>query len=231
MSAVDLTGARVLVTGATGVFGQGITRELVARGALVTATGRNAEALAQLAHPSLTTVVADLRDPATATQVVAAAAERGGLDGVVHALGVVAFGPLEELDDATLTELFETNFFAPLRVTRAAIPLLRASARGGFVANISAVVAENPVAGMTAYSASKAALTSASRALARELRRDRIQVIDVRPPHTETGLAHRAICGQAPVLPTGLDPEVVVQRTIDAIVAGEREVASDQFVQ
>jgi len=63
----------------------------------------------------------------------------------------------------------------------------------------------------------------------RELRRSGIRVIDVRPPHTETGLAERAIAGTAPRLPVGLDPATVCTRVVAAIQSGETEVAAAQF--
>ena len=82
---------------------------------------------------------------------------------------------------------------------------------------------------MAAYSATKAALTAADRALSRELRRVGIQVCDVRPPHTETGLAQRPLAGSAPALPLGLSPDVVASCVIDAIVTGSTEVPSRSF--
>jgi cyclic-di-GMP-binding biofilm dispersal mediator protein len=54
-------------------------------------------------------------------------------------------------------------------------------------------------------------------------------VCDARPPHTETGLATRAVTGQAPKLPQGLDPAIVVARIVQAIEQNERAVGSDQF--
>ena len=74
------------------------------------------------------------------------------------------------------------------------------------IVNISGVIAEQGLAGMAAYGASKAAVRSFDEALAREARRRKIRVIDARPPHTETGLATRPIAGQAPRMPVGLDP-------------------------
>ena len=100
----------------------------------------------------------------------------------------------------------------------------------GFVLHVSAVVAEQPMAGMAAYSASKAALTGADAALTRELRRSGIQVVDARPPHTETGLAGRPLSGIAPRLATGLNPDWVAARLVAAVEAGETVVASDAFV-
>lgn len=54
-------------------------------------------------------------------------------------------------------------------------------------------------------------------------------MIDVRPPHTETGLADRAIAGTAPRLPTGLDPDAVAARIVQAIVDGETDLPSEAF--
>ena len=59
---------------------------------------------------------------------------------------------------------------------------------------------------MAAYSASKAALTAFDRVARLEARRRDIRVIDIRPPHTETGLAGRPIAGSAPKLPPRTGP-------------------------
>ena len=145
----------------------------------------------------------------------------------MNAAGIVAFGSLIETDDVVIEDLFLTNVLGPLWLIRAALPALTEA--HGFVANISAVVAEQPLPGMVAYAASKAALTAASRALTRELRAAGITVTDARPPHTETGLATRPIAGVAPRLPQGLEPDAVARRIIAAIEAGEREVPADGF--
>jgi NAD(P)-dependent dehydrogenase (short-subunit alcohol dehydrogenase family) len=173
-------------------------------------------------------VALDLRDSTAGDRLAAAALHHHGrLDGVVNAAGIVAFGPLTELDDVLVEELFLTNVVGPLWMLRRLVPLLTESR--GFVVNLSAVVAEQPLPGMVVYAATKAALTAADRALARELRRSGIHVCDVRPPHTETGLATRPIAGSAPRLPEGLAPAVVAARVVAAIEQGEAEVASTQF--
>ena len=148
------------------------------------------------------------------------------LDGVVNAAGVVAFGPIVETDDAVLEELFLTNVLGPLWLTRRVAPAL---ADRGCLVQLSAVVAEQPLPGMAGDAASKAALTGADRALAKELRRSGIRVLDVRPPHTETGLADRPLAGVAPRLPVGLDPDEVARRILDAIEEGRSELASTDF--
>jgi len=220
-------GASIVVAGATGGIGRHLAHHLAERGAHLTLTGRDPAALAALGIDA-TLVPADLRDSRAGSTIVdAAIAAYGRLDGLVNAAGIVAFGSLAETDDIVIEELFLTNVLAPLWLIRAALPALTESR--GFIANISAVVAEQPPAGMAAYAASKAALTAADRALARELRVAGIGVTDARPPHTETGLADRPIAGTAPRLRPGLDPDAVARRIIAGIAAGEREIPADAF--
>jgi cyclic-di-GMP-binding biofilm dispersal mediator protein len=216
MASIDLAGSSVIVTGATGGLGSALATALAGRGARLTLNARHADRLTEVAA----TLPVAPDDVATV-----AVAAHDGLDGVVNAAGAVAFGPLAETDDDVLEALFAVNVLAPLRTVRAALPHLG----GGFVVNLSAVVAEQPVAGMVAYSATKGALTAADTALARELRRDRVHVLDARPPHTETGLAGRPIAGTTPRLPTGLDPAAVAATIVDALASGRRAVPSEDF--
>ncbi len=223
-----LDGAVVAVVGASGGLGAPIARRLAERGARLLLAGRRTDRLDVLAIDGASTVALDLRDVTAGDSLVAAAQDAfGRLDGVVNAAGVVAFGALTDTDDVVLEELFLTNVLGPLWLIKRVVPAL-ALTRGFFV-NISAVVAEAPMPGMVAYSASKAALTGADRALFRELRRRHVRVCDARPPHTETGLAERPLAGVSPALPTGLSPERVAARIVAAIEADETEVAADQF--
>ncbi len=226
----DLDGASIIVTGASGALGSRIAARLSRAGARLVLTGRDHERLAALALPHAVVEVADLVEAGATDRLVSAAvAAHGGVDGVVHAAGVVAFGPLDALDDDVLDELILLNTLAPIRLLRAAMPQLRASTRGPFACHISAVVAERPLPNMAAYSSSKAALTAFDTAMAMELRRAGVRVIDVRPPHTETGLASRAIAGTAPGLPQGKDPDEVADRIVAAISGDESEVPSTSF--
>jgi len=65
--------------------------------------------------------------------------------------------------------------------------------------------------------------------LAREARRKGVRVIDARPPHTETGLAGRAIAGTAPKMGEGLEPGVVARVICDGIESGATDLGSDAF--
>jgi NAD(P)-dependent dehydrogenase (short-subunit alcohol dehydrogenase family) len=223
----NLAGAVVAVVGASGGLGAPVAQRLAGRGARLVLAGRRTEPLRDLI-PGSTVVAMDLRDPDAGDALVAAATQAfGRLDGVVNAAGIVAFGTLAETDDVVLEELFLTNVLGPLWLVKRVVPALAAT--GGFFVNVSAVVAESPMPGMVPYSASKAALTAADRGLARELRRHGIRVCDVRPPHTETGLAGRPVAGVSPRLPAGLAPERVAERIVAAIEAGESDVAAEQF--
>ena len=222
----ELSGARIAVVGASGALGSLIVAELAGRGARLLVVGRDAERLAALGEG--VPVVAELGD-ARAGEVIAEAAREhlGGLDGLVNAAGVVAFGALVDTPDEVVEELFLTNVLGPLFLLKRVLPLLEESQ--GFVLHISAVVAERPMPRMAAYSASKAALSAVATALRTELRRSRVDVYDVRPPHTETGLASRPLAGEAPGLPTGKDPVDVARRIVDALAAGEHNLGADAF--
>ena len=217
------------VVGATGALGSRLVALLREAGAVVLVVGRDAERLAPLAGAA-GAVVGDLGERTLGDQVVAAVERHldGRLDGLVNAAGVVAFGPLTDLDDEVAEQLMLTNLIGPMWLLRRVVPLLQASQ--GFVAQITGVVAEQAFPGMAAYSASKAGLAAAGASMARELRRDRVDVVDLRPPHTETGLPGRPLAGRAPAMPTGLDPDLVARRMVRAIIAREVVVGPEAFV-
>ncbi len=222
----DLAGASVLVVGASGVLGGLVAHGLHAERARLTLSGRSSESLQRLGLDGAHLEPADLMHPATPGRLVdAAVAAHGSLDGVVFAAGVVAFGGVE-LDDDIVDELLVVNYLAASRLARAALPQLPP---GGFIVNISAVVAETPALGMAAYSASKAALTAFDAVLRAQARRSRVRVVDARPPHTETGLAGRPIAGTAPRLPRGLEAQAVADRVLRAIRDDETDLPSAAF--
>ncbi|MEM7340197.1 MAG: SDR family NAD(P)-dependent oxidoreductase [Actinomycetota bacterium] len=216
----------VLVAGATGGLGSAITAELGARGVSPVLIGRDGERLAALPGDG-PRLALDLRSPEACREAIDfAVRERGRLDVVVNATGVVAFGPVADLAVDVMEELFLTNTFIPMMLATAALPHLE---RGGVIVNLSGVIAEQNLPGMAAYGASKAALRSFDEALTREARRAGVRVIDARPPHTETGLADRAIAGTAPKMPDGLDPNVVAGVIVDAIEGDTKDLPSSAF--
>lgn len=193
---------------------------------MLTLVSRSAERLGALALSGARTAL-DLRSPeACAAAVAAAVTNCGRLDVVINAVGVVAFGPVDELSTDTMEELFLTNTFVPIMLARAALPVVSS---GGAIVNISGVIAETNLPGMAAYGASKAALRSFDQALSREARRRSVRVLDARPPHTETGLADRPLAGTAPRMPAGLAPEHVAKVICDALERGDSDLPSSAF--
>ena len=220
-------GASVLVAGATGGIGCALADELHRRGAVLTLVSRRSDRLDQMTVPGLR-IALDLRTPdACARAVDAAVGHAGGLDVVINAVGVVAFGSVADLTVDAMEEVFLTNTFVPIMLARAALARMTS---GGAVVNISGVVAEQNLPGMAAYGASKAAVRSFDEALAREARRAKIRVIDARPPHTETGLAQRPIAGTAPRMPVGLAPDHVAMVICDALEQGVTDLPSERFM-
>jgi cyclic-di-GMP-binding biofilm dispersal mediator protein len=225
---VDLDGAAVLVTGATGGIGQALVSELVDRSARVAAAGRRPDLEAVFGTRVTAIYSRDLREPGAPGSVVEFAHEAlgGTLDIVINAAGVVAFGPVTELAPAVAQQLTDTDALLPMLLAAAALPKLN---QGGAFVNLTGIAGEQSVANMAAYCGAKAAAASFMRAAAREGRRTGIRFLDARPPHTETGLATRPIAGTAPQLPEGLTPEHVATVICDALAAGTRDLPPTAF--
>lgn len=223
---MEIAGARIVLVGATGGFGSALARALSSAGADLVVASRNSATLSSIASEvGAIAIPTDLtEDGAPDALITAASTVLGGLEAVVCAIGVVAFGAAADVEDDTLEQLFRVNTLAPMRLSRAA---LRALPPGGVIVNVSAIVATMPTAGMAAYSASKAALSAFDQAIAREGRRVGIRVLDLRPPHMETGLAERPIAGHAPKLGPGKDPDLMARRVVTAMAEGHDEVIWD----
>lgn len=220
---MQLAGARTLVVGATGALGAALTSTLREDGARLVLTGRSRQP--DLVREDESTLLLDLLDLDAARRTVTEAADRlGGLDLVVVATGVAAFGSAEETADEVAEELFAVNALGPMAVLSAAVAAMPG---GGALAAVSAVLADAPMPGMAAYSASKAGLSAYLAALRREVRRQGITVLDARPPHMETGLADRAISGSPPRLPAGHDVDDFVALLVEGIRSGSRELVWD----
>lgn len=106
--------------------------------------------------------------------------EHGAVDVLVNNAGIMAEGFAEEFDEAELRRLFETNFFAATRLTRAFVPAMR-ERRRGWVINVSSIGGRFAVPSHAGYHASKFALEGWSEALRYELRPFNVFVTLVEP--------------------------------------------------
>jgi NAD(P)-dependent dehydrogenase (short-subunit alcohol dehydrogenase family) len=182
---VELVGAVVVVTGAGRGLGAAIAAELGRRGAVVVSVGRDPDRLPVVGAGSV--CVADLRDPAAAESIVShAVATHGRLDAVVANAGVGHAGDVAAMSPARVAELIEVNLTAPILLTRAALPVLRAAGRGTllYVTSIAGAVG---VPGENVYSATKAGLESFADTLRAEVHREGLRVATVLPGVVDTG--------------------------------------------
>ena len=171
-----------LLTGAGSGIGAVLAERLHARGDHLVLLARSDERAAQLraSYPGVTTLVADLADPASVERLDLPVS----IDSVVHAAGVVDLGHVADLGTASWLEQRTVNLVAPAALTRVALPALRA-ARG-------TVVFVNSGAGLTAhpdwsaYAASKHGLKALADALRGEEREHGVRVTTVYPGRTAT---------------------------------------------
>jgi NAD(P)-dependent dehydrogenase (short-subunit alcohol dehydrogenase family) len=162
----DLEGLSALVTGATSGIGQAAAQELARHGAEVVVHGRDA-ARGQAVAEAITAeggkarfVAADLSQPAELDDLVRQA-------GVVNNAGFAWFGPTADLDAATFDQLMTANVRAPYFLVAALAPAMAARGSGSIV-NIASMAGQVGMAGGAAYSATKGALASMTRAWAAE---------------------------------------------------------------
>lgn len=225
----DVSGKTFIVVGASGGLGREIATQLTARGASVIGTARAISAFASMSPFTSSQTLLDLADARSVAEFVDDVASGPvGIDGLILAAGVVAFGPAAELSPATLAELMTVNATSQIALATGLSSVVARSG-DGVIVSLSGKVAEIPTAGLAAYSASKSALYAFSVAAGREFRRSNIRWVDARPGHTETGLATRAIAGTAPDFGAGLTPAAVATRILDAIVNDERDLPSSAF--
>jgi cyclic-di-GMP-binding biofilm dispersal mediator protein len=230
---MELTGKRVLVIGGSGVLGAEFCNQLIALGAEVLATAKNAESSLKIPVTVQNRLLVDLESQASIDTLGNYLNEQyDSIDVVINAAGLVGFGTWESTGAAASQKLMQVNFLGPASIFGKLIQLLKASAvagNGTYIVNVTGVVAEKTFPGMAAYTASKVAISSLMKSLTYDLRRDGIKTLDARPGHTETGLATRAIVGTAPAFPTGMSAEHVVSRIIKGLQEDSSELASTEF--
>jgi NAD(P)-dependent dehydrogenase (short-subunit alcohol dehydrogenase family) len=173
----NLTGRRVVVTGASHGMGREHVRVLRGLGASVAALDIDPDPLADLADDDVLTVTCDVSDDGAVRAAVEAVAERlGGIDAVVSNAGTIhADEGLETTDDADWHRTFAVHVDGALHLTRAALPHLRRSGSGRIVLISSMWAQLGPGFGY-AYCAAKGALLAFGRNLAVELGPDEICV-------------------------------------------------------
>ncbi|OLV16275.1 SDR family NAD(P)-dependent oxidoreductase [Deinococcus marmoris] len=235
----DLTGKSVLITGGSRGLGLALAAEFLKRGATLTLMARDPAELERAAQRlgggrRVQTVAGDVTREDDQRRALAEVTRlHGGLDVLVNNAGLIQSGPLANMTEADFRRSMEVNAFAPLLLTRLAVPELRR--RGGRVLLVSSVGGKVAVPHLAPYSVSKFALTGIGQALRAELAGEGIGVTTVCPTVMRTGSPRQAeVKGQArkeyalfatvdnfPLI--SLDAREAARRMVDALVRGDAE--------
>lgn len=230
--------ARVLLTGATGGIGQAVAEALLKDGASLLLTGRSPARLSTLARElrrhlgvpgtRVEWCAADLSQPGTWMQahgLVPVAAD-WGVNVVVHAAGVPAFGRLEDQPADQVAASLQTNLLAPLLLTRALLPHLRLRTQAQVIF-VGSALGRIGLPGFSVYSAAKFGLRGAAEALRRELRDSPVQVQYLGPRSTRTAFNDPAVAAYNTATGTASDPP---QRVANALLALLKDEAAERHI-
>src|SRR6516225_1862290 len=229
----QISGSRVLITGASQGIGRSLAELATARGGNVLAVARSEDLLRELAEQvrlkggNLHILQADITSPADRQKMVDAAVHSlGGLDILVNNAGIGATGHFADVSPERMRKIMEVNFFGLTETTRVFLPLLMKGNRPAIV-NISSIAGKRGIPARSEYSASKFAVQGFSEALRAEVAKDGIDVIVVCPGLTQTNFSQNMIEQRALVAldhMRGMTAEQVAARTLRAVERGRREV-------
>lgn len=172
------------ITGTSQGFGLELVRAALERGDKIVATSRDPEKV-EAAFPNcsdrLLALRVDLTDNAEVKEAVdVAIATFGKIDVLINNAGYGLLGAMEEASEKEISDLFEINLFALIRMTQAVLPYFRKQ-RSGHVVNISSVWGLTAAAGASIYNATKFAVEGLSQALVQEVKPLGIDVTIVEP--------------------------------------------------
>lgn len=228
----DLVGWRILITGASRGIGRELALMAASAGARVLATGRDESALVELSEQVAKSgddcrhLAGDITCPDfRSTLIHHAENTMGGLDGLVNNAGVGTWNHVSAGDEATFRSIMETNFFAPVELIRAALPLLKLG-RKPAILNVSSRCGRCALPSWTEYSASKAALVGVSESLRAEFARFDIDVLLALPGKTSTDFFGNCarLEGKADLkFDEGMPPDRVAKALLAMLKSGKRE--------
>ncbi len=155
---------KILITGCSSGFGLVIAQKFLDGGWDVVATMRTPRNDLLPSNDRLEILPLDITNPDSIAKAVETA---GPIDALVNNAGVGMLNVLEGTEMAKIRELFETNVFGAMAMTKAFLPQMRAR-RSGAIVNVSSAVTIRPLPALSVYSASKAALNAFTKSLALE---------------------------------------------------------------
>lgn len=176
----------VLITGGSSGIGKSVGEFLHHKGFVVYGTSRNPERVLNSVFPL---VALDVRNTESIQAAIAKIiAVTGRLDVVINNAGVGITGPLEEIPTSEIKNNFETNFFGPIEVMKAALPQMRQQ-KSGLIINVTSIAGYMGLPYRSVYSASKGALELITEALNMEVKSFGINITNVAPGDFATNIA------------------------------------------
>ncbi|WP_405952344.1 SDR family oxidoreductase [Streptomyces prunicolor] len=212
----NIEGSVVLVTGGSRGIGRALVEALYERGAKkVYATARDPKTVT---HPDAVPLALEVGDPAS---VAAAAEQAQDVTIVINNAGAAVNANFLDSPVEDIRREFETNFYGPLLVTRAFVPIIERNG-GGHILNFHSVLSWIGLAG--SYSASKAAFWSQTNSLRLDLKPRGIDVTGLHVGYVDTDMA-------AHVDGPKSTPESVAAQALDGIESGAFEVLADDLTR
>jgi len=169
--------------------------------------------------------VADLGEAAPVDELVAVATE-WRCNVLVHAAGVPCFGALETVDAETMRRVLDINLLAPMRLTQALLPHLRAQGRAQVIC-LGSALGRIGLPGFSIYSASKFGLRGFAEALRRELSGTGIRVQYVGPRSTRTSFNDAAVQAYNAATGTAMDSP---NRVAETLLRSLQDGAAERFI-
>ena len=190
----SLNGKIAFITGSSRGIGLGIARALAGQGADIWLSAVHREGLdaavealsRDFPERAVRGVLCDVTRQESIDAAVRAIESEGGLDILVNNAGINLRGPVETMPDDTWQRMLDTDVTGVFRVSRAALPLLKA--RGGKVINLCSLMSEIARPGIAPYAAAKGAVRQLTRALATEWAVYNIQVNGIAPGFIATDM-------------------------------------------
>jgi short-subunit dehydrogenase len=221
--AVDLNGARVLLTGASGGIGNAIARALHERGASLAISGRRVDALEALKAELGDRVEVLVADLAKREDVEGLPSRAGDVDVLVANAGLPGSGDLDSFTPEQIDRAIDVNLRAPMQLTRALLPGMLERGRGHLVF-VSSLSGKIPAAGSTVYAATKFGLRGFGSSLHDELHGTGVGATTVFPGFiSDAGM----FADSGVKLPPGVGtkpPERVVRAVLDGIEKNRVEI-------
>ncbi|MEV6505264.1 SDR family oxidoreductase [Streptomyces sp. NPDC051642] len=212
----NIEGSVVLVTGGSRGIGRALVEALYERGAKkVYATARDPKTVT---HPDAVPLALEVSDPAS---VAAAAEQAQDVTILINNAGASVNANFLDSPVEDVRREFETNFYGPLLVSRAFVPIIERNG-GGHILNVHSVLSWLGVLG--SYSASKAALWSQTNSLRLDLKPRGIDVTGLHVGYVDTDMA-------AHVDGPKSTPESVAAQALDGIESGAFEVLADDLTR